>query len=107
MHLFSHDLPKWGETLSQSVKRIVKNQLDVEVKNIDVLDLEMQTYPDELHKEGNKQWAITLYVLAELNHPPICTKDVTEVISFDHNKIPNDMAWWTQDELKEFLEENE
>ena len=102
---FSHDLPRWGETLDQAVKRIVNNQLKVNVKDIKVVDLTMEKYPDELHKEGNKQWAITLYVIAELAELPKVTETVTEVVLFDLNTIPNDMGWWEQEDLKETLEE--
>ena len=100
---FSHDLPRWGETLDKAVKRIVKNQLNVDLKSIKVVDLTMETYPDELHAEGNKQWAITLYVIAELAELPQITSEVTEVVKFDISSIPDDMGWWEQDELKEFL----
>jgi len=104
---FSHDLPRWGETLDQSVKRIVNNQLNVDVKNIHVTDLTMEKYPDELHKEENKQWAITVEVIAELAELPKVTGAVTEVVTFDINTIPEDMAWWEPDDLKETIKEHD
>ena len=100
---FSHDLPRWGETLDQSIKRIIKSQLNVDVKNIKVLDLDMETYPDELHKEDNKQWAITLYIATELKELPKLTNEVTEVVTFNLSNIPDEMGWWGKDDLKEFL----
>lgn len=100
---FSHDLPRWGESLDGAVKRIVKNQLNVGINEVDVVTLTMETYPDDLHSEGNKQWAITLYVQAELSELPKITDEVTEVVQFDINTIPEDMAWWEKDELKEFI----
>jgi len=101
---FSHDLPIWGETLDESVKRIVKSQLSVGVKKTKVLDLDMETYPDESHEEGNKQWAITLYVIAELEELPKLNESVTEVVTFDLSSIPDNMGWWGKEDLKEFLE---
>ena len=102
---FSHDLPRWGETLNQVVERIVKSQLNAEVEKIKVLNLDMETYPDELHEEGNKQWAITLYVTAELKDLPRLTDEITEVVTFDKESIPEGIGWWEKEELKEFLEE--
>ncbi len=98
---FCHDLPRYGETLEQAVKRIVRSQTGSKVKSIKVLDLTMETYPDTLH-EGNRQWAITLYVKAEVSKPKI-TKDVNEIVAFDSRSIPKDMGWWEPNELRDFL----
>lgn len=102
-----HDLPRWGESLDQAVARIVKSQIGLDVKNPKVFHLDMETYPDELHKEGNKQWAITLYLEVELPELPKTTDEVTEVIQFDVNSIPEDMGWWEVHELKEYIEKYE
>ena len=100
---FCHDLPRWGETLDNAVCRIVKHQIGVGVQNMRVLDLNMETYPDEFH-EGNRQWAITLYVLADLKSLPKAGKVVTEVVTFDISSIPSNMGWWEADEFVEFIE---
>ena len=89
---FCHDLPRWGETLDTAVRRIVRDQIGVGVQDVHVLDLSMETYPDELH-EGNRQWAITLYVLAELNSLPKTGNLITEVVRFDATSVPSDMGW--------------
>src|SRR3989338_3194143 len=90
---FCHDLPRWGESLDQAVKGIVRSQINARVKSVKVLDLSMEKYPDSMH-EGNRQWAITLYVKAEVDKPKI-TKEVTEVVMFDSKSIPKDMDWWS------------
>src|SRR3989344_1646917 len=89
---FSHDLPRWGESVETAVKRIVKSQLNTDLESVKVLDLTMETYPDALH-EGNKQWAITLYVMVELMSLPKLNKDITEIIQFDLKSIPDGMGW--------------
>ena len=50
---FCHGLPRWGESVNEAVKRIVKSQIDTGIKNFNVVHLEMGKYPDDLH-EGNK-----------------------------------------------------
>lgn len=100
---FCHDLPRWGEKLDQAVRRIVKSQIEVDVKGIKVLDLTMETYPDELHEEGNRQWAITLFIEAELGELPKLSREVTGVVQFGTNNIPSDMGWWEVEEFREFF----
>ncbi len=103
---FCHDLPRWGETLEKAVNRIVKNQIGVSVKDIRVVDFDMSTYPDKLH-EGNKQWALLLFVYAEISKIPKTSKNVTEVVVFDKNSVPYDFGWWEKNEVKDFLNEND
>ena len=99
---FCHDLPRWGESLPEAVKRVVASQIGAEVQDIRILDLNMQTYPDDQH-EGNRQWAITAYVAVELTGLPEINDKVTEVRVFDEASIPDDMGWWEQDELRDFI----
>lgn len=99
---FYHDLPRWGENLPEAVKRVVTSQIGVRVKNIRVLDFTMETYPDEQH-EGNRQWALTLYVAVEIDALPKTNDKVTEVVAFDRNSVPSDIGWWEQEELRDFI----
>jgi len=100
---FCHDLARWGDTVEKAVNRILKSQLGLVPSSSKVIDLTMHTYPDELHTESNKQWAITLFIEAELENLPQTNELVTEVVEFDTNNIPNDMGWWEVDELREFV----
>jgi len=103
---FVHGLPRWGERLSQYVERVILEQTGVGVIGHEVLDLEMQTYPDEEHSDSPKQWAITLYTLVELNKlptPGIFGNEISEVITFTADNIPNDFGWWAKEELSELL----
>lgn len=102
---FCHDLPRWGESLEQAVRRIVRNQIGAAVKLVKVIDLTMETYPDSMH-EGNRQWAITLFVKAELAALPKITKDVTEAVKFGAKSVPKDMAWWEPNEFLDFVKQN-
>jgi len=98
---FCHNLIRYGESIEQCVKRIVKEQAGVNVKNLKVVDI------DSSVQEKDSQWAFTPYVIAEVEEIPKPGKygnEITEVVEFDKNNVPNDFAWWTQKELKEFLE---
>lgn len=99
---FCHDLPRWGESLAQAVKRIVRSQIDVGIKNFRVAHLTMEKYPDKLHG-GNRQWAMTLFVEAGLSELPKLNDKVTETVRFNVNNIPDEMGWWEEEELKEFV----
>lgn len=97
---FVHGLPRWGETTEGYVKRVVRDQAGVGVKNFRVVDLTMEVYPD------SNQWAWTPCLIVELDKLPVpgnYGNEVTEVVTFDKNNIPDDFGWWEKDELQEFL----
>jgi len=50
-------------------------------------------------QEKDNQWAFIPYVIAEVDAIP------EDAVVFDKESIPDGFAWWTQDEVKEFLEE--
>jgi ADP-ribose pyrophosphatase YjhB (NUDIX family) len=100
MLYFVHDLPIWGESLDQYVSRIVHEQAGVEVKRFRVVDLTMNTYED------SQQWALTPYVLVELDRLPIVGKygnEVSEVVTFTKETVPDDFGWYERDELRTLL----
>ena len=101
---FCHNLPRWGEKLPEAINRITMDQIGTDVFDIKIKDLEMQTYPDDLHEDSNRQWAITLYVEVELPKLPEINEAVTEVVQFDKDSVPEDMGWWEKEELKKFIE---
>ena len=98
---FAHNLPIWGETLAQYVKRVVAEQAGVGVKSFRVVDLHMEVYED------SKQWAWTPVLIVEIDKlptPGTYGNEVTEVVSFDRENIPDDFGWWEKEELKTFLD---
>ena len=95
---FCHNLIRYGESIEECVKRIVKEQADVAVKNYRVIDI------DSMIQAKDNQWSFMSYIVAEVESIPAIHELVAEVILFDQESIPNDFAWWSKDELQEFLE---
>ena len=99
---FCHNLIRYGESLEKCVKRIVKEQTGVNVKKTKVV------YIDSNIQNKDKHWAITPHVITELEKIPKPGKygnEIKEVILFTKNNVPNDFAWWSKKDLKEFLRE--
>ena len=96
---FCHNLIRYGEPIETFIKRTVKEQTGVGVKNYKILDISSEV------QDKDDQWSFMPYVIAELADIPQTNQEVTEVVLFDKNSIPNDFGWWTKDELKEFFEE--
>lgn len=99
---FCHNLIRYGESVEDCVKRIVKDQAGVNVTDFKVVDI------DSAVQEKDKQWAFTPHVMAEVDEipkPGMFGNEIKEVVEFNKSSIPSDFAWWSQDELKEFLEE--
>ena len=95
---FCHNLIRYGESIENCTKRIVKQQARVEIIKLRVVYI----YSEVQVKDN--QWAINPCVIAEVEKIPQTNSEVTEVILFDKNSIPEDFAWWTKKELREFLE---
>lgn len=94
---FCHNLIRYGESIEDFVQRTVQQQTGVSVKNYKILDIESQV------QDKDKQWAFTPYILATLDTLPSPSQDVTEVIQFTRDNIPDDFGWWTKSEVQEFL----
>ncbi len=95
---FCHNLIRYGESIEDCVRRITNEQAGVETKDLRVVYIYSEI------QEKDNQWAITPCVIAEIKQVPQINSSITEVILFDKNDIPKDFAWWSQKELKEFLE---
>ena len=95
---FCHNLIRYGESIEDCVKRIVKEQAGVSVKNIKILYIFSEV------QEKDNQWSFNPTVIAEIKETPATNKLVTKIVEFDKNTIPEDFAWWPKEELKEFLE---
>ena len=96
---FCHNLIRYGESIEGCVKRIVQSQAGVEVLGSRVV------YIDSMVQGKDNSWAITPHVIAEISKTPETSLEITEVVTFDKNNIPQDFAWWNKQELREFLEE--
>jgi hypothetical protein len=96
---FCHGLIRYGESVESCVQRIVGAQTGTEVKSSKVI------YIDSSVQKKDNSWAITPHVIAEITDLPKLTPEVTEVVVFDLDSIPDDFAWWTKEDLEEFLAE--
>ncbi len=94
---FCHNLIRYGETLEDCVRRIVKDQANVEVSSLKVVHI----FSEVQEKDG--QWSFNPTVIAEVNKIPETNSGITEVVLFDKSSIPSDFAWWTKGELEKFL----
>lgn len=95
---FCHNLIRYGESMEDCVKRIVKEQAGAKVTKLKVV------YIYSGVQEKDSQWAINPCIIADVEKAPQLNSDITEVILFDKNNVPQDFAWWTKEELMEFLE---
>jgi len=99
---FCHNLIRYGESIEQCIKRIVKSQTGIGVKSYKIVDIE-----SSVQKKDN-QWAIIPHVMAELSAKPKTGKfgnQITEVVVFTKNSVPNDFAWWSKSSVEHFLKE--
>src|SRR3989344_7141237 len=69
---FCHNLIRYGESVEECVKRIVKDQAGVKVKKFRVVYIESSV------QEKDNEWAFTPYVLAEVDKFPEKNKSITE-----------------------------
>jgi len=95
---FCHNLIRYGESVEECVKRIVRAQAGVSVKDFRV------AYIDSSVQKKDDQWAFMPHVIAELDEIPQTDSEITEVLVFNKNSIPEDFGWWDKEDLKEFLE---
>lgn len=97
---FVHDLPIWGESLKEYLERIVMEQAGVGIKSFHVIDLTMNKY------EENQQWALTPFLVVDLEKlptPGIYGNEITEVVTFTKDNIPDGFGWYDAEELKALL----
>lgn len=92
---FCHDLIRYGESVEKCVRRIVRNQAGVGVKSLKIIYIESVVRGDN--------WAIIPHVIAEISALPKKSRDVSEVVVFGRNNVPEGLAWWSSKDLKEFL----
>ncbi len=99
---FCHNLIRYGESVEDCVRRIVKDQTGVGVKSSKVV------YMDSFFQDKDKQWALIPHVIAEVDKIPkqgVYGNKIIEVVLFDKNAVPEDFAWWPKADLKQFIED--
>jgi hypothetical protein len=97
-----HGLPRWGESKDEFIQRLVKDQAGVNVKNFRVAEIEMGVYPK------TKQWYIEPVFFVEVDKlptPGVYGNQVTEVVTFNKNNVPEDFGWWSKKQIEDFLKE--
>ena len=95
---FCHNLIRYGESVEDCVKGVVKSQAGVSVESFKIVSI------DSLIQEKDNQWTFNPTVIAEVEEIPKTTSEIIEVVLFDKRSVPQDFAWWKKKELKEFLE---
>ncbi len=98
---FCHNLIRYGESLEECVSRIVRSQAGVAVDAVDVVDLESVVH------ENQDNWGIIPHVIVDLSELPeagLHGNQVTEIVTFTPEDVPDDFAWWPPEQLQEFLQ---
>lgn len=90
---FPHGLIRFGETLEQCVRRLVRAQLGMGVRSVRIV--EFDSYVD-----STKHWHIEPCCLVEVTGRPNLPQGASDIISFGLRSIPQ-MTYWTR---KDFLE---
>ena len=94
---FCHNLIRYGENIESFLQRTVNEQTGTEISDYKILDIE-----SELQSKDN-QWSFMPYVVVDLVAIPQISNEITEVVLFDKNSIPDDWGWWTKEDLQEFF----
>jgi len=95
---FPHGLIRFGESLSQFAKRLVRDQLGMRVKNVKL------AYWDSYLDDTN-HWHIEPGLIVELDGKPRVPKRAGEIISFDVHHLPK-MTFWPKPDFVEVLKEH-
>lgn len=96
---FCHNLIRHGEPVDEYIKRTIREQAGVGIESYKIVDIISEV------QEKDDQWSFMPYVVVELEDIPQTSQEVTEVVLFDKDSIPDDFGWWTKDEIKEFFKE--
>ena len=79
-----------GEDPISGLRREIREELNLEIKNIKLLGI----YIDEYWTAGLKEKTLNIYYLAQIKSGKIrCADDVAEVKWFEKNKTPKKMAF--------------
>ncbi len=93
-----HNLIRYGESVEDCVKRIVKSQSGVNVLSYKVVDLRT-VLMEESGGQKMKQWGIIPFIIAEVDAVPEdgnFGNEVIEVVTFTKDNVPTDFAFGKQ-----------
>ena len=93
---FPHGLIRFGESLEMCADRLVRRQLGMGVKNVDVAYWD--SYVD---KDGH--WHIEPGCLVEVTGQHKVPRGASEIVTFTLNDVP-DLTFWKGDDLREAVE---
>lgn len=96
---FPHGLMIWGESMEDCARRLVKEQLGMNVKSVRVLSID--SYVD---KENH--WHIEPEILAEVSGEPKKPVENSKIVTFKLEDTP-EMAFWKSEKFKEFLKQQD
>jgi 8-oxo-dGTP pyrophosphatase MutT (NUDIX family) len=92
---FPHGLIRFGESLDQCAKRLVKEQLGMGVKSADI------AYWDA-HVDKTNHWHIEPGCIVHVTGKPKLPKVASEIVTFDVSDIPK-MTFWSKDDFLELV----
>jgi len=90
---FPHGLIRFGESLLQCAKRLVKDQLGMQVKSAKIAYWD--SYLDDMN-----HWHIEPGCIVRVDGKPHLAKGASEIVTFDVSNIP-EMTFWPR---KDFLD---
>lgn len=95
---FPHGLIRFGETIEDCAKRLVKDQLGMNVRSVKMAY--MDSYVDD-----KQHWHIEPGCVVEVDGKPRVPRAASEIVRFTLAKIP-ELSFWTKEDLLETLEAN-
>ncbi|MBI2172649.1 MAG: hypothetical protein HYT73_00360 [Candidatus Aenigmarchaeota archaeon] len=101
-----HNLIRYGESVEQCVKRIVKEQSEVNVTDYKVVDLRT-VLMEESGGKKIRQWSVIPFIIAEVDkipEPGNRGSPVSEVVTFGKDSVPDDFAWGKAGLIRKILE---
>jgi ADP-ribose pyrophosphatase YjhB (NUDIX family) len=93
---FPHGLIRFGETVDEAVRRLAKDQANVEILHAEIYN--MPTWVE------NNHWHLCLNVFAHVARPPSGGEGVSEVVSVEQGESAEEFAWWSQDQFDKMFD---
>ena len=90
---FPHGLIRFGESLNKCAARLVRDQLGMKVKDVEIL--EWDSYVDKAN-----HWHIEPCCIVEVKGTPKLPTRASEIVTFDIEHVP-DMTFWLKSDFVE------
>lgn len=88
---FPHGLIRFGESLTQCAKRLVRDQLGMRVNSVEIAYWD--SYVDDLD-----HWHIEPGCIVQVDGKPHVPTDASEIVAFDVSHIPK-MTFWSRNDF--------